>query len=113
LDSNENFVKEKVDNLIRRQTLSSSSNNSDAPPSIDEIVSNLLQTTSKTIESLQAEIAATSDDLNAFTSDLDRTGLAAALKHYRTLREEGRRGSEMNEVMRIHQGRVEREMECL
>ncbi|GMI01055.1 hypothetical protein TrLO_g488 [Triparma laevis f. longispina] len=113
LDSNENFVKEKVDNLIRRQTLSSSSNNSDAPPSIDEIISNLLQTTSKTIESLQAEIAATSDDLNAFTSDLDRTGLTAVLKHYRTLREEGRRGSEMNEVMRIHQGRVERELECL
>ncbi|GMI12432.1 hypothetical protein TrVE_jg10374 [Triparma verrucosa] len=107
LDVSEPYVSEKLDSTIRRQHLTGSST------SYESTIESLLEASRETIEGLKAEIAATANDLSNFEIDLKSTGLDKALNHYRTLRDTFRNINERNGIIRMHQERLERELECL
>ena len=85
----------------------------DDPKDLNQIISKLKEKSEENVACLRKEIESVAVEIASHDEDFERTGLVGALKHYRSLRDEARLMEERNEVIKIHQSRLERELELL
>ncbi|GMI46737.1 hypothetical protein TrCOL_g1683 [Triparma columacea] len=106
VDVTEQECKEKVENMMRFSDEASSLD-------IQSVMESLVEDGWKKVKEIRREIENLAQEIAHQDEGLDQTGLKGALKHYRNLRDEARLMSERNRVIRIHQQRLERELELL
>jgi len=106
VDITEQECREKVENIVRFTQ-------GDVPRDIKVVMESLVEAGWKKVTHIKGEIEKLVQEIAGRDEELDQTGLKGALKHYRSLRDEARQMTERNRVIRIHQQRLERELELL
>ncbi|GMH51143.1 hypothetical protein TrRE_jg11884 [Triparma retinervis] len=106
VDITEQECKEKVENTMRFS-------DEDSSLDVQSVMETLVENGWKKVKEIKSEIVNLAQEITHQDEGLDQTGLKGALKHYRNLRDEARLMSERNRVIRIHQQRIERELELL
>mmetsp|Transcript_14672 Transcript_14672/g.30150 ORF Transcript_14672/g.30150 Transcript_14672/m.30150 type:complete len:614 (+) Transcript_14672:35-1876(+) len=104
-DVTEQECREKVENMMRFSK--------DDALDVKLVMEGLVEDGWRKVKGIKTEIENLALEIASQDEGLGRTGLKGALKHYRSLRDEARLMVERNRMIRIHQQRLERELELL